>query len=327
MALSVGVGLTNDCNLDCGHCYRPTGGVYALSLEDVRVVCDSIPVGSVGLGTGENALHPQFVEIIAHLRDRGIAMSMASNGYSLNAIPDECLTAFRDVEVSIDYPTEPAQDRFRGLGNWRDVHSAMERCQVLGVEVSILATMMNTNYDEMDGLARLARTRATNLRVNVYQPVRNGRFSLSYEQFWEGFRRLLGAASLRSCTEPVVRAALGLGSVHSPCGRESVRVTPQRSVAPCVYWPDSSLTLEDLARLGTEILETPDFRRATEVPPSAADCPCQGGCASRRALLGNLDQHDLYCPWVRGESVGLDFEAVSLEGLTRSRNCCTTIVV
>jgi len=325
LTLSIGIGLTSDCNLHCPHCYRPTDQVYALSLDDVKRVCETLPVRSMGLGTGENALHPQFEQIVGYVADRGIKLSMASNGYSLNAIPEACLVRFHDVELSVDYPTEQHQDLFRGAGNWRDVHLALERCQRLGVTVSLLAVMMNTNYDQMDGLAALAQSLGVHLRVNVYQPVHTGSFSLSYEQFWEGFRRLLGSASLLSCTEPVVSAVLGLGAPQV-CGHESVRITPQRGVAPCVYWPGSPLTIEDLARLGQGILETAEFQQARAVPPAAEGCACQGGCASRRALLGDLNAHDLYCPWVRGDDIALVYQPAPASDLVRQRNYCTTIV-
>ena len=325
-ALSVGLGLTNDCNLSCAHCYRSTDSIAYLSLQDVQTVCEHLSVSSVGLGTGENALHPQFLDILSYLHERRIKLSMASNGYSLTVIPSEYLMFFRDVEISIDFPTERGQDAFRGAGSWGTVCAALNRCQELGIEVSILSTMMNTNYDQMDDLARLARSWGVNLRFNVYQPVQNGRFNLSYEQFWDGFRRVLAVSKLLSCTEPVVRAALGLTPVHSPCGFESIRVTPDRHVAPCVYWPSATLTIDDLGDLGAHVLETGDFQQVRQVPPIAADCLCQGGCASRRALLGALNQHDLYCPWVRGETVHLDYGWASHKDLVRARNYCTTIV-
>jgi MoaA/NifB/PqqE/SkfB family radical SAM enzyme len=327
MAFSVGIGLTNDCNLHCEHCYRPTDRVYSLSMDDVKAICDHLPVGAIGLGTGENALHPQFSEIVTYLSGRGIRLSMASNGYSLNNISDEQLGAFHDVEVSIDFATEREQDSFRGTGNWRQVHKAMDRCRSLDVEVSILATMMNINYQQMDDLARLAQDRGVNLRVNVYQPVQTQLFSLSYQQFWEGFGRLLGSSRLLSCTEPVVQAVLGMDPVRSPCGLESVRVTPRRTVAPCVYWPSSSLVIEDLVQQGEDIFESPEFTQAVHVPPAAAECPCQGGCASRRALLGNLDQHDPYCPWTHHGPFELDYERAPEKSLVRARNYCTTIVM
>jgi MoaA/NifB/PqqE/SkfB family radical SAM enzyme len=326
VALSVGIGLTSDCNLHCAHCYRPSDRVYALSLEDVKVVCEHLPVASIGLGTGENGLHPQFREIITYLRAKGIQLSMASNGYSLNRLSDEHLAFFHDAELSIDFPTESEQDAFRGQGNWAEVHSAIARCKNLGIETSILATMMNTNYQRMDQLVGLARSQGANLRVNVYQPVHNGRFTLSYDEFWEGFRRLLSSSRLVSCTEPVVSAVLG-NDVLPTCAHQSVRITPQRFVTPCVYWPNGSLTIEDLRRLGEGILDTPLFQDVRQVPPSAAECPCHGGCAGRRALLGDLDQHDIYCPWIRGDAIHLDYEMAPAKDLVRKRNYCTTIVM
>jgi MoaA/NifB/PqqE/SkfB family radical SAM enzyme len=327
MTLSVGIGLTNDCNLDCAHCYRPMDQVYNLTLEQIMTICDHLPVSAMGMGTGENGLHPQFLRIVEYLQKRGIKLTMASNGYSLNTIPDEWLQAFHDMEVSIDFPTEREQDLFRGQGNWKDVHAAMERCRRLGIPVSILSTLMNINYDKMEGLVQLARSLGANLRVNVYQPVRTDEFCLSYEQFWESYRSLFASAQLVSCSEPVVRAVLGLGPAVSPCGRQSVRITPQGWVIPCVYWPGGSLTVEDVPSKGMAILDTSEFQAARQVPPSVQDCPCQGGCASRRALSGNLDRHDEYCPWVRQEEIELDVELAPERELLRASNVCTTIVV
>ena len=87
---------------------------------------------------------------------------------------------------------------------------SLHHCRELGVEVTVLAVMMATNYRELPAIARLARSVGANFRVNAYQPVRTGRFTLSYDQFWEGFRRLLAEAPLLSTTEPVLRGALGL---------------------------------------------------------------------------------------------------------------------
>jgi MoaA/NifB/PqqE/SkfB family radical SAM enzyme len=330
MSLSVGIGLTNDCNLCCAHCYRDTGQVSAISLEQVQTICDHLPVGSMGLGTGENGLHPEFAAIVEYLHDRGIKLTMASNGYSLTAMSEEHLRMFHDVEVSVDFPTQVAQDEFRGEGNWALVHRAMDRCHDLGVEVSILTTLMSTNAQLMDQLVAMAQTREVNLRVNAYQPVNTDAFRLDYEQFWEGYRRLFSAGLVVSCTEPVVRAAMGLDDVRSPCARHSIRFNPHGQIIPCVYWPvegPATPRIEDLPRLGEAVMDTPAFRAARLEPGSAARCPCRGGCASRRALNGNLDAHDEYCPWVRGEEVRLDWEPAPTKELLRGRNYCTTIVV
>ncbi len=326
MALSVGIGLTNDCNLHCAHCYRDPDDIRYLPLSAIRDACERLPVGSVGLGTGESALHPEFLQIIAYLHDRGIRLSMASNGHSVAAIPLETLRWFNDVELSVDFATEAEQDAFRGAGNWRLVHEAIARCQKAGVTVTLLTTMMDANYRQMDALAGLARGLGVNWRFNVYQPVQTTDFLLSYAAFWEGFRRAFGEAQLVSCTEPVVRAVLGLEPVHSPCGRESLRITPHGRVAPCVYWPDSPLTLASLREGTAAVLASEAFEQARMIPETAAACACKGGCASRRALLGELDAHDFYCPWVRGDEISLGVTWAPERELVRARSYCTTIM-
>jgi radical SAM protein with 4Fe4S-binding SPASM domain len=344
MQVSVGIGLTNDCNLACAHCYRPQGRLYQLSVEDVRAVCDRLDVTSFNMGTGESWLHPRFPEIVEYLAEQGIKTSMASNGYSLTKMPSALLRRFHDVEVSIDFATPQGQDRFRGEGNWACVMEAVDRCHTHGVEVTILATLMKTNYNQMDGLVEVAGDIGANLRVNVYQPVQQDDFLLTYDQFWDGFRRLFDAGRLLSTSEPIVNAMLGLpraerGGLNnlsgSPCGRQSIRITPQRTITPCVYWPQPHLTLADLDRMSgaaaEEILESEQFRRARLVPEACHACPhvvsCGGGCASRRALLGDLNQPDIYCPLTRGRTVDLSYTPAPEKDLPRGKNVCTTIVV
>src|ERR1700733_5599164 len=98
----IGLGLTNDCNLTCAHCYRDTGRVDRLSLADVRRVCESVPVRWVNLGTGENGLHPEFHAILRYLRERGTTIALTSNGYSAAVLSDDELRAFADLEFSLD---------------------------------------------------------------------------------------------------------------------------------------------------------------------------------------------------------------------------------
>jgi len=329
MGYSVGIGLTNDCNLSCAHCYRDTERISSLSLEQIQRICEVIPISSMGMGTGENALHPEFIPIVEYLHGRGIRLSIASNGYSLTAIPEEILSAFQDVEVSIDYPTQSNQDAWRGEGNWALVHRAIDRCHRFGIEVSILATMMRTNYAKMDRMVILARKDGVNLRVNAYQAVKTDTYRLKYEEFWTGYRLLFEEGLVISCSEPVVRAVMGLGEVGSPCGRGSIRFNPRGQVIPCVYWPTdlgSLPELKDLYQKGSQVVDDGCFLAAREVPPSASDCLCQGGCASRRALNHKLDAHDDYCPWFRGEEIQLPWHPAPAKDLMRARNVCTTIL-
>jgi radical SAM protein with 4Fe4S-binding SPASM domain len=330
VSFSVGVGLTNDCNLACAHCYRDTATINSLSLDQIRALCDSIPVRAINLGTGENALHPQFHEILAFLNERGIKTTITSNGYSVSALSDDELRRFQDVEFSLDFPCEAEQDRFRGEGNWSLIFNQIERCRRLNVNVTITAVMMSTNYEGLPLLARIAADHGAMLRVNAYQPVKTDAFTLSYEQFWDGYRGLLEQSELLICNEPIVRAVLGLSGGRCGCGTDTVRVTPRGEVLPCVYWPDRRLTLQDLARLGAEMVQSETFGQLSTLPEFCRECEfsetCGGGCPGRRMLRGRLDQPDEYCPFTRGDTIPLKHRTGTPRDMPKAASACTTIV-
>jgi radical SAM protein with 4Fe4S-binding SPASM domain len=195
------------------------------------------------------------------------------------------------------------------------------------VPVTVTVVMMSTNWDRLPGLARLAAGLHANLRVNIYQPSKTDRFTLTYEQFWEGFRGLLGSSRLVGTTEPVLAGVLGLGGFTGPaCGRSTVRVAPDGRILPCTYWRESTITLGDLPALGEGVVKTQEFVAATRPPAACAGCPCRGGCAGRRALAGRLDAPDPYCPFARGEHVHLDWELAESQELPKLGSACTTIV-
>ncbi|MBI2468300.1 MAG: radical SAM protein [Candidatus Rokubacteria bacterium] len=327
MAFSVGIGLTNECNLRCPHCYRPDGVIDRLTLDDVRRVCEAIPVRSVNLGVGENGLHPEYEAVLEYLWARGIRTSITSNSRSLDVLPDAAVKRFHSVEFSLDFPTEREHDAFRGPGNWQGVMEALERCATLGVPVTVTAVMMSVNATRLPELARVAATVGASLRVNVYQPAKTDRFTLTYAAFWEAFRRLAGETRLVATTEPVLAAVLGVPGFAGPgCGRSTVRVAPDGRVLPCTYWPSSRLTLGDLEARGAAIVEAPEFALAREAPAACAGCPCRGGCAGRRALVGDLGAADPYCPFARGDRIALDWERAATADLPKLGSACTTVV-
>jgi len=327
MAFSVGIGLTNECNLRCAHCYRPDMVIDRLTLADVERVCASVPIRSMNLGVGENGLHPEYRAILDALWERGIKTSVTSNSLSLDLLPDDAVKRFHSVEFSLDFPTEREHDAFRGAGNWRAVRTGIERCATLGVPATVTAVMMRINYDRMGDLARVAGSYGANLRVNIYQPSKSDRFTLSYAEFWDGFRRLFGAARLVATTEPVLAGVLELpGFTGTGCGRTTVRVAPDGRILPCTYWPTSRLTLGDLERLGEGIVETPEFLAARQMPVACDGCPCRGGCAGRRAVTGKLHEADPYCPFARRDRIRIDWASAAGVDLPKLGSACTTVV-
>src|ERR1700758_42861 len=310
--ISLGLGLTNECNLSCSFCYRDPTRTDRLSLDQVKSVMERLPVHSVNLGTGENGMHPDFKSILTYLRTKPVKLTITSNGHSVAVREDRDLRAFHDIEFSLDYPTQEEQDAHRGPGNWELIHQQAERCVRLGVPVTIIAVMMKSNYLRLADVAQVAKRFAAPLRVNVYQAVRSDLYALSYEEYWQGFRKLFESTDAIAIGEPLVRAMAGLPPLEGGCGVSTVRVTPRATTQPCVYWPGTGEPLSELLAAGVEILESTPFQQARTLPEACLPCEfrdaCHGGCAGRRRLQGALRQPDFYCPIIRGERPPLEIQ-------------------
>ena len=135
--------------------------------------------------------------------------------------------AFKDIEFSLDYPTEAEQDNQRGPGNWRLLHEQAERCRRLGVPVTFIAVMMRSNFDRLADIAEVVKDYDAPLRINVYQSVRTDTFALTYDEYWQGFESLFARTDVIAIGEPLVRAMAGM-----PLRRGVRRLTRMRARMP-----------------------------------------------------------------------------------------------
>ena len=328
---SLGVGLTSDCNLHCAHCYRDQDHIHNLTLSDIKKACESLEISSIGFGTGENGLNPEYFKILDYLHNRRVKLTLASNGYTLSITPDEMLKYFGDVEFSVDFPDQARQDRFRGDGNWKTIMKGIERCRSLGIRVSILAVLMNINYKDLASIARLAASFGSDFRVNVYQPMYTEEFSPNFEQYWDAFKILFDQSEIISVTEPLVNTFLNLNGLSgTPCGGNSMRITPDGKLKACVYWPDSDLTIDDLVDKKEAIIDSPLFKQTHYTPKFCQACEhvgnCGGGCAARRKLRNRFNEPDEYCPIYRRKTIQIKGQPSSAAKPLRTGSICTTIV-
>ena len=328
---SLGLGLTNECNLACSFCYRDPSRTDRLTLDTVSEVLAALPVRSVNLGTGENGMHPEFRAMLALLRAQPVKLTITSNGHSIAVLDDDDLRSFAEVEFSLDYPTREEQDAQRGAGNWDLVHEQAARCRRLGVGVTIIAVMMRTNYLRLAEIAVVAQAFDAPLRLNVYQAVRSDIFALTYDEYWDGFAALFAQTDVIAIGEPLVRAMAGLPPRRGGCGTGTVRVTPRGTVQPCVYWPGGGAPLDVLLQAGPAITETEPFVAARSLPPACQGClhqdACHGGCAGRRRLQERLAEPDPYCPVIRGDDKRLQIRMAPQRDMAKLESACTTIVM
>lgn len=335
--IDIGLGTTGKCNMNCRHCYSRKYDGQTLTYEDVKKIVENININSVNFGTGENILNPEFKDIVELFHGQNIKMSLTSNGFSILNMEDIYLKWFNDIDISLEYPVEQLQNDFRGSGSWDMAVSALSKCNRLKVPVSIACTLMNANKDYIDGFAPILERYDCYLRVNIIKTsksMENESLAISYSSFWKSIQKLVETYKIVSCSEPIVCAALGVKKNDkggSPCGNNSIRIQPDRSILPCVYWGDTNVTIEELFNKEDSHLKV-IFSDVHKVPEECIQCSyvdvCQGGCASRRYLRGEINRADPYCPIVKRESFPVLFPqwADQRIDLVHSSYLCTIIL-
>ena len=167
----------------------------------------------------------------------------------------------------------------------------------------------------------------------VFQSVQTDSYAWTYEEYWEGFRRLFAETDVNAIVEPLVRAMAGLSAPERACGCgiSTVRVTPRATTQPCVYWPGEGGPLSALFETGEDIVDTVPFATARTTPGPCELCDfrdaCRGGCAGRRMLQGRIDEPDYYCPITRGDRPKLEIRMAPARDLPKLGSACTTVVI
>ncbi|TKJ40137.1 hypothetical protein CEE37_09355 [candidate division LCP-89 bacterium B3_LCP] len=207
----------------------------------------------------------------------------------------------------------------------------LERCRDLGVEASLVACLMKGNSGQMGKLAQLAVKLGVSLRINVYKSVFTREYQPDYNEFWGAIKDMAQAAYFCACSEPVVSAAVNNRKQKSgnPCGQMSFRVHPDGNIVPCVYLRDSDINIDDTVddfskqkRMLTERVNLP-------LPEVCGECSqvdiCNGGCAARR-LLGDPNDPDEYCYFIRGDNPDIPVRWKESKGLVHEDYLCTMIL-
>jgi radical SAM protein with 4Fe4S-binding SPASM domain len=189
---------TNACNLRCRHCYQSAGqepGKNELSTEEAKRVVDEFAnsgVVALAFSGGEPLLRRDLLEVGARAKERGLFISVATNGTLLTR--ERCREMrgiFDYVEVSLD-GFEETHDRFRGIpGVWRRTCEGIRNSVAEGLDTCVAITATHHNLAEIPSLIDFVRGELGAQRVMVfnYVPVGRGREmveeDLSPQERWE----------------------------------------------------------------------------------------------------------------------------------------------
>ncbi len=176
--------ITRRCNLRCQHCYSDSSNrdyPGELTANECRAVIDDLAafgVPALLLSGGEPMIHPDFFEIANYARERGIRLTLSTNGTLLEGRNAAHLLdiGFAYVGISLDGIGE-THDRFRGrTGAFQRAVTAFRLCQNLGQKAGLRLTLTEHTVHDLDRILDFIENENIR-RVCFYHLVHSGRGS------------------------------------------------------------------------------------------------------------------------------------------------------
>ena len=155
---------TYKCNLKCKHCYLDAGdnSKRDLSTEEAIKVVDQLAdfgVTSLAFSGGEPLTRKDFFEVAKHAVDKGLYVSMATNGTLLT---EENVRKLKEiglhyVEVSVDGIDAKTHDRFRGIdGAFDKTIQGLKNCLKQDICTCVAVTGTKDNLTEIPAVLEMA---------------------------------------------------------------------------------------------------------------------------------------------------------------------------
>lgn len=227
--------LTFRCNLSCLYCNYPRlAGRELVTAEWLDIIDQLARLGCcrVDLTGGEPLLRPDLPEIIARIRERGMACVVASNGLLVPERKHD-LAGANTLILSLD-SLGPANDCVRGKGAGRAAIAAVEAARSVGLGVKVNAVLTTEMISGLNDLMEFSRGQKLPLSVNI---VRSGN-----PELWNR------AAELRP-GDGEMRAALRLLAEESR--RSSLFLFSARTYRQAARWPDYAVDYIDEHNVST----------------------------------------------------------------------------
>lgn len=160
---SLGIELTNACNLRCKHCLRDFSEdetYFSIGLlKKIIREAKKFNVKEISFTGGEPLLHPRFKEIVENVVAEGYSYSLITNGIDI----DPFLGLFnrtRDkiirIGVSLDGVTEDINDYNRGKGSFKKTVSTLVKLKELKLPVMVQMCVGEFNKHQVENMVFFA---------------------------------------------------------------------------------------------------------------------------------------------------------------------------
>lgn len=161
--MSGGIELMSECNLRCLHCYEAScRNKENVSTKQLKKIIDELTrLGtlSVFLTGGEAMLREDFDDIYKYIRQKGILVTILSNGTTITDSKIELFKEYPPVELSISIygaSEETYVKTCRVAGAFSKLISGLDKLRDNQINFNLKTVLMDTNVDDLDEMRKIA---------------------------------------------------------------------------------------------------------------------------------------------------------------------------
>lgn len=301
--------ITYKCNLSCWYCYNKNrlNNTDELSLDQKKQIVDQMvenKIFKLSIAGGEPLLSKDLFSFVEYAVQRGLSVSLTTNGTMISTTGLEQLNLFDSISISIDFIdaplTQPSKERPIKCSAQVD-----ESIQLLPSELlkktSIKAVINPLDAcfkSQLNDLADYCSNHMIRkLKISVLQEANAKYYTELYTKTYE----VLDYVEQMKKAYPFLRITCNSNPflsnfsvsnyiIQSGCGcwKDLLIITPYGRVKPCLLFNEDYEMASILEKTLAEIWEI-DFKEKT-LPNECTVCEryasCLGGCTARRLLLG-----------------------------------------
>ena len=324
----VSLEITEQCNLNCKHCYTSSGGgkpnfldintIYKLIDELSNYGCEFLAIGG-----GEPLLYKSIEKVIEYSISKGVEIELVSNGilFTDEVIDRLYKAGLKFIQISLDGDSPNTYLKIRGADYFERVISNIRKVKEK-FNTSISTVLCKYNYDKIFNIIKIA----DNLNVDSYRIMKfieDGRGEENKEilqitpKEFENFVNEL--RNRRKQFKIPVRIDENMMDNYSikkipwlkdglygcSAGRSTISIDVNGNVYPCSFLNYKELICgnikeNSLLKIWKESNILNDFRNINELDGKCKNCEykfnCQGGCrASAYAKTKSIRGEDPTC--------------------------------
>ncbi len=323
--LTINWAVTNRCNFSCQHCYSRTDPSDELDCRTLFSCIEKIVTAgvlSINFGGGEPLLRKDLNDIAAFASQKGLRVSMNSNGFLISRETALRLKAngFSKVGISIDSHVPEVHDRFRGIrGSHEKAVGALAHLKDAGIRTSISTVICKINNHSIGELIAFAVRHGVhqlnfhNFKCSGLGYSNKDELDLSASEWKEFYINAIKAKQevkgLEISLDDPIIASLGMKTETdslvkgSVCGKLSLNIKSNGDITPCGFIPIviGNIVSDELKHVW-DTSPVLDRMRNKKPTGKCSSCKsyedCLGGCSARAlALTGDFNNPDPHC-WI-----------------------------